>query len=140
MSIITDTRVSENTKIASTSPIPVLTLGKICDEVCTDVFDNVRNYDHEKSTAWNNEIIQLVLKGIEKESSAQNYKYIVYVTTIERVSDAPSESDSPSRGIRTSSGGFWNPEKDGMWNHKWTTSGTNIDVVFSIAWIHSTNP
>lgn len=79
---------------------------------------------------------QLVLKGIEKETSAQNYKYIVYVTTIERVSNASSDSGSLSRGIRTSSGGYWNPEKDGMWNHKWTTSGTNIDVVFSIAWIH----
>lgn len=84
-----------------------------------------------------NHVQQLMLKGIEKESTATNYKYIVYVTLIERVSD----SATSLRGIRTSSGAFWNSDKDGMWNHKWSSPGgtsSGVDVVFSIAWIHST--
>lgn len=84
-----------------------------------------------------------MLAGIQSESgsSSSSYKYIVYVTIVERVSDKASSL----RGIRTSSGAFWNQDKDGMWNHKWASPASvrgtgGVDVVFSVAWVHCPAP
>lgn len=39
------------------------------------------------------------------------------------------------KGIRTTSGAYWNSEKDGIWNYKY--EGKGVDAILSIAWVHA---
>jgi dynein light chain Tctex-type 1 len=69
-----------------------------------------------------------ILLKLKQESAS--YKYIIYVTLLDHHASGP-------KGIRTTSGAYWNSEKDGMWNYKF--EGTGVDAIISIAWIHSSS-
>lgn len=98
-------------------------------------------YSHDESLEWNNQIIactiNLLVESTNKDSilsklkeQSRSYKYIIYVTLLDQLPSGP-------KGIRTSSGAYWNSEKDGLWNFKY--EGKGVDAIVSIAWIHSTS-
>ncbi|KAL8631340.1 hypothetical protein Q9189_002939 [Teloschistes chrysophthalmus] len=97
-----------------------------------------------------------ILKSLIAESSTPTqtpqYKYAVTSTIIQHttpprlqppLSDAadtnggdPLASPVGRRGMHSASGAYWNTEKDGMWNWKYTRSEQKgFDVVLSIIWI-----
>ncbi|KAA8909045.1 hypothetical protein TRICI_004665 [Trichomonascus ciferrii] len=108
-------------------PVSHETLTKYCDEICGDVVGD-NEYDHEASTKWNGAIIEKLLAKLREET--KSYKFITYATLIDTSAAGPS-------GIRTSSGSYLNPEKDGVWNYKWD-KGSNVSAIISVAWIYST--
>ncbi|KAL9582616.1 MAG: hypothetical protein Q9212_003195 [Teloschistes hypoglaucus] len=97
-----------------------------------------------------------ILKSLIAESSTPTqtpqYKYAVTSTIIQhttppRLQPTPNDAADTNggdplaspvgrRGMHSASGAYWNTEKDGMWNWKYTKSEQKgFDVVLSIIWI-----
>lgn len=110
--------------ISLTQPLPASQLSSIIDSAASSVVAS--EYSHSDTSKWNSEIIAKIIDALKAES--KGYKFLVHNTLVEVTDHRP--------GIKSSTGGFWNPEKDGVWNYKWTNG--KVDVLVSIAWIHST--
>ncbi|KAL8665495.1 MAG: hypothetical protein Q9202_002200 [Teloschistes flavicans] len=97
-----------------------------------------------------------ILKSLIAESStptqSSQYKFAVTSTIIQhttppQIQPPPSDAADTNggdqrasqvgrRGMHSASGAYWNTEKDGMWNWKYTKSEQKgFDVVLSIIWI-----
>ncbi|KAK9381254.1 Tctex-1 [Kockiozyma suomiensis] len=119
----------QGVKLASNSPIPVAKLEEICSKALASIISPSTIYKHENTSSWNELIVNAVLKALIAESSAN--KYIVYSTIIQH------DPSNVTRGIHSTSGAYWNNEKDGMWNYSWTGGAeeNGLFVVLSIAWV-----
>ncbi|KAK7207801.1 Tctex-1 [Myxozyma melibiosi] len=120
---------AQGTKLAANSPIPTAKLEDICSKALSSIIQPTTVYKHDSTASWNDAIINTILKSLVAESST--CKYVVYSTIIQ------NEPAAVARGIHSTSGAYWNNEKDGLWNYSWTggAGDEGLYVVISIAWI-----
>ncbi|CAN6602256.1 hypothetical protein TRVA0_002S00892 [Trichomonascus vanleenenianus] len=116
--------VQDSGSLGSNSPLSPDELQDICKNACGDLLDS--EYDHEKSSEWNSRVINSILGKLRE--ATKSYKFVTYVTLVDKSSAGPN-------GIRTSTGSYWNSEKDGVWNFK--IQGSKIDAIVSIVWVYS---
>ncbi|KAJ8099051.1 Tctex-1 [Lipomyces tetrasporus] len=119
----------ESTKLSSNTPISLSKLSDICTEACSETIPPDTVYDHSRTSSWNEQIIHAVLKSLI--GACSTHKFIVYTTIIQR------DVTALSRGIHSTSGAYWNNDKDGMYNFSWNGGDKDrgLDIVLSIAWI-----
>lgn len=132
------------TNIHIPQPIPTPRLRQICNDACTSAISTTTLYDHSSTQAWNNTIINTILKSLISECPSESkYKFIVNTTIIQHLSDPRGGEDSTMenkkvgrRGMHSASGAFWNNEKDGMWSYKFEGGeGKGMDIVVSVMWV-----
>ncbi|KAL8970444.1 MAG: hypothetical protein Q9183_001522 [Haloplaca sp. 2 TL-2023] len=137
-------------------PISHSRLEEIATNACDTIFQFVDSYEHSRTEAWNNSIINSVLKSLIAEASTPTqtpvHKFAVTSTIIQHTTPPlsrppPDEAAAANgadqqgnsigrRGMHSASGAYWNTEKDGMWNWKYTKGeDKGFDVVLSIMWI-----
>ncbi|CAK4027939.1 Hypothetical predicted protein [Lecanosticta acicola] len=140
--------------MASNSPIPTTRLRQICNDACDAAISSTTVYEHSQTQAWNNTIINNILKSLLSEStpsassssptsSEPKYKFIVNTTIIQHLSDPKGGTATDEegkkvgrRGMHSASGAYWNNEKDGMWSYKYEGGEKKgMDIVVSVLWV-----
>lgn len=98
-------------------------LEKIVDSACSSIIKD-ETYSHETSKETSNKLIEQIINSLKSET--KGFKFIVHVTLLDKSITGP-------KGIRSLCGAYWNSEKDGLWNHKWSNDQT--EAIISLAWI-----
>ncbi|KAG5368300.1 Dynein light chain Tctex-type [Yarrowia sp. C11] len=117
-------KTNNHEELHGNMPLSQSKLTEIIDSAASSVV-GTGGYSHSDTSKWNSQIIAKVLEALKDES--KGFKFLVHSTLVEVTDHRP--------GIKSSTGGFWNTEKDGVWNYKWTND--KVDVLVSVAWIHS---
>lgn len=100
-------------------------LENIVDSACSSAIKD-EPYTHETSKETSNELIGHIIDSLK--SVTKGFKFIVHVTLLDKTTTGP-------KGIRSFCGAYWNSEKDGLWNHKWSNDHT--EAIISLSWISS---
>ncbi|KAL8711308.1 MAG: hypothetical protein Q9220_004205 [cf. Caloplaca sp. 1 TL-2023] len=128
-------------------PIPTRKLEEITTNACESIFDFVNSYDHSKNTT-----LQSLIDEASTPTQPPVFKFAVTSTIIQHVTPpgsqlppadngdtngaARSANSIGRRGMHSASGAYWNNEKDGMWNWKYTKGEEKgFDVVLNIMWM-----
>ncbi|KAL8952750.1 MAG: hypothetical protein Q9222_001361 [Ikaeria aurantiellina] len=102
--------------------------------------------------ATNNTTLQSLIAEASTPTQPPVFKFSVTSTIIQHVTPPQSQSSSSGnadtngparsaksigrRGMHSASGAYWNNEKDGMWNWKYTKGEEKgFDVVLNVIWM-----
>ncbi|KAI9787800.1 MAG: hypothetical protein M1816_007448 [Peltula sp. TS41687] len=162
----TDDQPSSSSSSASPHPISPRRLEAIAIQACRKTLQDVTEYDHSQCERWNTEIIHSILERLIEDASPKGaHKFIVNSTIVQHAPTAKGTTTTTTtgegrRGMHSATAGYWNLQKDGMWNYKLegkgqgkgrsggeedglegvgagagAGAGAGLDVVVSVIWV-----